>query len=69
MKPPNEYGEWTRGNAGQVGRTVVVHTETPFGWMPMVVWEPHPDELNDHELNCDCGSCACQRETQERFAE
>jgi hypothetical protein len=65
-RPPNEYGEWRRGNAGQVGRCVTVHhwSEAFKNWMPMVVWEPHPDEPNDHKADCRCGSCELRRESQ-----
>ena len=47
-KPPVEYGEWTRGNAGQVGRTVTTWHPSlmaPGEWIPTVAWEPHPDEI------------------------
>jgi hypothetical protein len=46
QKPPDEYGEWTRGNAGQVGRTVTTYIRAIVGggWIPVVDWEPHPDE-------------------------
>lgn len=45
-RPPTEYGEWVRGNAGQVGRCVTAWVPSSFGgWMPVVDWEPHPDEL------------------------
>jgi hypothetical protein len=46
-RPPTEYGEWTRGNAGQVGRLVVTYVENvlaPGEWLPVGDWEPHPDE-------------------------
>jgi hypothetical protein len=48
-RPEPEYGEWGRGNAGQVGRCVTVWVESlilPGTWMPVVEWEPHPDEVS-----------------------
>lgn len=47
-RPPVEYGEWTRGNAGQVGRTVTrwYWCEWANVFMPVVDWEPHPDEVS-----------------------
>lgn len=47
-QPEDEYGEWTRGNAGEVGRTVTRWVRSlllPGGWMPVVEWETHPDDL------------------------
>lgn len=45
-KPEIEYGEWTRGNAGQVGRTVTdfYWSDILGEWLPVVDWQPHPDE-------------------------
>lgn len=49
QRPPLKYGEWTRGNAGQVGRTVTDWYRTAAGeWRPIVRWEPHPDEAGAH---------------------
>lgn len=67
-KPANEYGEWTRGNVGQVGRCVTVYCESLFApgeWIPMVAWEPHPDEPNDHKPDCHCVSCDLMKQTGE----
>jgi hypothetical protein len=47
-RPQDEYGPWERGNMGQVGRTVTKWVPSllfPDGWMPVVDWEPHPDEV------------------------
>lgn len=67
-QPENEYGEWTRGNTGQVGRTVTsYHQSTPGTWIPMVSWEPHPDEAGTfgHKNDCRCTSCSLMAETRE----
>lgn len=51
-RPEPEYGEYIRGNVGQVGRTVTTwHKSLVAGeWIPMVNWEPHPDE-KDSDAN------------------
>lgn len=43
-RPADEYGPWTRGNMGRVGRTVTIWVHSPLGWTPVVDWENHPDE-------------------------
>lgn len=46
-RPETEYGPYQRGNVGQVGRLVTAYTPSilfPGEWMPLVTWEPHPDE-------------------------
>lgn len=46
-QPETEYGEWTRGNMGRVGRCVTTYIPSgilPGEWMPVVSWEEHPDE-------------------------
>ena len=45
-QPPDEYGEYTRGNVGKVGRTMTKWwwSELANDWMPIVTWEDHPDE-------------------------
>jgi hypothetical protein len=53
-KPEDEYGEWTRGNAGQVGRTVTRWYQGITGeWMPIVDWETHPDETQSKHADSD----------------
>lgn len=70
-RPDPEYGEWTRGNTGQVGRCVTVYVESLLPgaeWLPMVSWEPHPDEAGTfgHDEDCRCSSCSLMQETRER---
>ena len=68
--PERKYGEWTRGNAGQVGRCVTVYRETPIGTIGTVVWEPHPDEAGTfgHDDDCGCASCELMAETRRETA-
>ncbi len=40
-----EYGEWTIGNTGHVGRTVVRVIDSPLGKIPAVTWEDYPEGL------------------------
>jgi hypothetical protein len=42
-KPETEYGPWTMGNAGEIGRMVTTYTSSPIvpgEWMPLTTWEP-----------------------------
>jgi hypothetical protein len=46
-RPKPEYGEWTRGNVGEVGRPVTTWHPVSTAkdcWFPIVSWEKHPDE-------------------------
>ncbi len=45
-RPPTEYGEWTRGNMGRVGRCVTTYHRSLLDgdWLAVVSWEDHPDE-------------------------
>lgn len=71
-QPKARFGEWTRGNAGQVGRCVTTFHEGFGGqWFPIVSWEPHPDEAGTfgHKDDCNCSSCELMQATREGLSE